>query len=756
MTRPLQPRLRRELRDARDRVVGCMPMAIDHTEEGLLHAVVVRSVVPHGRILGIDRDEALDAPGVVAVITGEDLAMVDHLDPWFGHQRRDQPVLATDTVRHAGEAVALVVAETPRQAAAAAELVLVDVEELPHVTDAEEAGLPGAPQLHEDWPGNACGHWQLHRGDVDAAIADAHLVLTGTFTTPTASHVPMEPHAAVAWWTEGGDDASPRLEVLSSTQSPHMATRSLKEIFGIDDVVVRTVNLGGGYGAKGQTKIEPLAAVAAWLTESPVKLVLDREGVFATIGRHAGTVHMTTAVDADGRIVARDIDVTYNAGAYCVTTAGATGQGLVRAPGPYVLPNIRVRSRGFYTNTVPTGPFRGAMTSQVCLAYETQLDEIADRLGIDRLEIRRRNVLHDGDTYATGEALHDLRYDELLDRTVAAVGWDDPLDDDGPVRRGRGLGIMIKSTLTPSRSEAVVEVDGEGTVTLHAASVEMGQGASSTLLLLLGEALDMDPDDIVLPAPNTGTAPFDTTTASSRTTYSMGNAVRKAAAELRDVLDALACGGQPPPHPLTHRDGCVVTPDGPVPYADLAARAGGTVRGHGVHQTTGGLKGVDPMDVKGTMTPHYHQGAAAVEVAVDTETGRIEVARAVGSAYAGRVISPLRVDQQNVGCVVMALGAALFEQLVHDEGQPTNPNLSDYMIPSILDVPPTVGSVAVEQGDADAELHGVGEMAFPPLAPAVVSAVHQATGVWLRDLPLTPEKVLRAIAEQADTPEETR
>lgn len=733
--------LAEELRDAVDRVVGTLPMAINHDEPGLLHAVVVRSVVPHGLITEIDRDAALDAPGVEAVITGADLELIG-LDPWYGEQRRDQPVLAIGKVRYAGEPVVLVVAHTPAQARAAAATVHVEYDELPYVTDAEEAGLPGAPQLHDDWADNGCGEWRLHRGDVDAAIAGAHLVLTGTFTTPTASHVPMEPHVAIARYHHGAG----RLEVLSSTQSPHMPAGSLRQIFGIDDVSVRTQNLGGGYGAKGQTKIEPLAACAAFVCDAPVKLQLDREGVFATIGRHAGTVHSTTAFDVDGRIVARDVDVIYNAGAYAVTTPGASGQGLVRAAGPYAMDHVRIRSRGRYTNTVPTGPFRGAMTSQVCLAYEAQVDEAAERLGLDRLEIRRRNVLHDGDTYATGEVLHDLAYDELLDRTAAAIGWDEPLPvEDGPVRRGRGMAIMIKSTLTPSRSEARLVVEAGGQVVLHCASVEMGQGSSATLLILLGEALDMDPEAIAMPLPDTATAPFDTTTASSRTTYSMGNAIRRAARALRDALDVLACGGTPPPQPLPHADGQVITPDGPRPYADLVTANGGPVEAHGVFQTTGGLRDVDPMDVKGDMTPHYHQGSAAVEVEVDVETGRVRITRAVGGSYAGRAISPLRVDQQNVGNVVLGLGPALYEQLLYDDGQNTNPNLSDYMIPSILDVPMEIGSVVVEHPGPDPELHGVGEMALPPVAPAVVSAIHDATGVWLRDLPLTAEKVLRAL-----------
>jgi CO/xanthine dehydrogenase Mo-binding subunit len=518
----------RAMPDAVQRVTGSLPLVLDLQVDGMVHGKVVRSMVPHGRITDVDVQDALDVPGVLAVVTGADLAGLG-IDPWFGAIRRDQPVLAIDEVRYAGEPVAIVVAETRRQAAAAAEMVFVDYEELPHVVDATAALAAGAPQLHAAYPGNECGDWRLHKGDVDAAIAAAPHVYRGTYHTPTGSHVPMEPHVGVAHWV-----GRERLEVWTSAQSPHAVRAGLQQIFGIEDVSVRVLNLGGAYGAKGQIKIEPMIAVASLVAGRPVRIELDRDEVFATIGRHAGTVDITTAVDDDGRILARDVDVVYNAGAYAVTSPYAAGQALVRAPGPYAIPNVRVRSRAAYTNTVPTGPFRGAMTGQVCLAYELQLDEIAHDLGVDRLEIRRRNILRDGDTYDTREVMEHMHYDELLDRTAAAIGWDRRSTPTGPTkRRGKGLGITLKSTITPSRSEARIAVDAEGDIVLHSASVEMGQGASATLAVLAAEALGVHPDDIHREPIDTDADPFDTVTASSRTTFSMGAAIRDAAQDLR-------------------------------------------------------------------------------------------------------------------------------------------------------------------------------------------------------------------------------
>lgn len=740
MTGPSAP-----MRDARERVVGTIPLVLDLTIDGMLHAKVVRSVVPHATITAIDTADALALPGVVAVITGADLAALP-IEPTFGAMRRDQPVLAIGKVRYAGEPVAIVVAAEDWQARAAAQAVWVDYDELGVVIDEEEALAPGAPQLHDAHPGNECGDWSMVLGDPDTAMASAARVFEGVYRTPGANHVPMEPHVGVARWTDG------RLEVWSSTQSPYQVKRALTGIFGTEDVRVHVLEVGGGYGAKGQVRIEPMVACAALVVGRPVRIELDRAEVFATCGRHAAVVRMRTGVDTDGRIVAREVDAIYNAGAYSVTTAYATGQAMVRAPGPYAIPNVRVRARGSYTNTVPTGPFRGAMTGQVCFAYESQLDEIADALGIDRVEVRRRNVIRDGDVYLTGEHLHDLHVDELLEGVAEALDWSTPLPPTAPGstrRRGRGLGLTMKSTLTPTRSEARLVLDADGYVTLHCASVEMGQGATATLTHLTARALDLDPSRVHRPAIDTDEDPFDAHTGSSRTTSSMGAAIQDAAARLRARAEE-AHRGAGHGDVAEHRDGGTVDRDGTWRgYPEVLGLAGAaTAEEVGVFQSAGGLGPDGRATADGPVSIHWHQGAAGVEVEVDVETGRVEVLRAVGACYAGRVLDRTRVDQQNAGCVIMGLGTALFEALTYDDGQLTNPNLSDYMVPSMLDVPRDLRSVVIESSDPDAEVHGVGEMAIPPVAPAVASAIHDAVGVWVRTLPLTPERVLRALEEQ--------
>ena len=729
--------------DAVARVTGTLPLVQGMSVPNMAHAKVVRSPYPHATVTRVDADEARSMPGVLGVWSGADLDAHPAMDPFFGGMRRDQPILAVRP-RYAGDAVAVVVAETEAQAAAAALAVDIDYDELPYVVDAVAAARPGAPAVHDEGPDNDCGTTRLRHGDIEQGWRESDVIYTDVYTSPPASHVPMEPHVAIAQF----DDED--LVVWSSAQSPFLVRNALADIFHMDKerVSVRVLNVGGGYGGKNQVKIEPIVAAAAFLAGRPVRLELTRTEVFQTVGKHAAHVEISTGVKRDGTIVARSVKIHWNAGAYAVTSPGAAGQGLVRAPGPYRIPHVAVDSTARYTNTVPTGPFRGAMTSQLCWAYESQLDDIARDLGIDPVELRRRNVLVDGDEFATGEVMHDMHVQDLLDATAEAIGWNEPLPPPTPTRvRGRGLAVMLKSTVTPSRSESRLIVRADGTVVAHAGSVEMGQGARPTMMQLAAEAVGVPVECVQLPYPDTQVVPFDTMTASSRSTYSMGRAITAAADDLRAKLSDIASAqlGVATDR-LTHADGAVHR-DGELAcsYADLLRGANlEEVAGEGVYQSVGGPGSLDE-NGQGLATAHWHQGAAAAEVEVDLETGHVTVVAAHGACYAGHVVDEVRVRQQNEGCVVFGLGPTLFEELVYDDGQIVNPNLSDYMIPSIVDVPARLTTTAVESANPAAELHGVGEMAVPPVAPAVANAVFAATGVRVRDLPLSPERVLRAL-----------
>jgi CO/xanthine dehydrogenase Mo-binding subunit len=733
--------------DAEQRVVGTVRFVLDQRLPEMAYAKAVRCPLPHVRITNVDPAEALKQDGVLAVLTGAQLDADSGVDAYYGAQRADQPVLAIGKARYAGDPVALVVAETQQQADDAALLVDVEYEQLPSVVDEVAAGRAGAPVIHESWPDNNCGRWRLRHGDIEEGLAGSDHVYHAVYHSPPASHVPMEPHVCVAQWE--GDD----LTVWTSAQAPHAVRQGLERMFHLASGQVRvlTFNLGGAYGAKGQIKIEPMVACAARAVGRPVRMELARDEVFQTVGKHAATVEITTGVRTDGTLVARRMRVTYNAGAYAVTSPGASGQGLTRAPGPYKIPNCAIDVVANYTNTVPSGPFRGAMTSQLAFAYESQMDDIAADLGIDPVELRRRNLLRDGDEFATGEVMHDLHYDELLDDLRSALETDIPTSMPGERRvRGKGLALSLKNTLTPSRSEARLELTREGQVRIHCSSVEMGQGAQATMLQLTADYLGIGIDRLEMGPPDTAITPFDTTTSSSRSTYSMGYALREAAESLRERIGELAApqlGVEPAD--LVHTGDQVAVRDAPATgkaWVELLASAGtDSLTGEGVFQSDFGLVHMDPLNVNGPVTVHWHQGAAGAEVEVDLDTGHVRVLRVHASCFAGRVVSPTRVEQQNFGCAIYGLGPTLFEELDYQDGVLTNPNLSDYMIPSIVDVPDRISSSALESDDPHADLHGVGEMALPAVAPAVSNAIFAATGARITRLPLTPERILRAL-----------
>lgn len=737
------------MRDAQERVTGTVQYVLDHHVDGMLHAYVVRSQVPHAKIVGVDTEFALDEPGVVAVITGQDVrGHPDVASPLFGTQRWDQPILAYDTVRFAGEPVAVVLADTRRHAKAAALQVFVDYEEMDYATDPELAINGGSPPLHADHADNLCARWRLRHGDVEKGFAEADRIYEQTYYSPPANHVPMEPHVALARWTGG------EVEIWTSCQAPHSVRHTLSRVFGRheEDVRVHAFNLGGAYGAKTTVKIEPLVGVASRISGRPVKLQLDRDEVFVTTGKHPARVRLRTGVSNDGTFVARQVHVLFGGGAYADTTPGGSHAAMVRASGPYRIPNVAVDIEAAYTNTVPNGPFRGAYTSQLVWAYESQIDEIAQDLGIDPLVIRRRNLLEIGDIYPTGETMEDVHYQDLLNECEAVIGQ--PLAGHASglrrttrAHRGKGYGVMIKSQTAPSRSELHLRLRKDGFFQIFTSAVEMGQGAHATLTQLAADALHVGPARIDVLQPDTNEAPYDLKTASSRTTFTMGSALLDAVNRLIAQVEDLSSHASGNRYVDTHADGAAGLIRDTEQVSELLGQAElSAIDVVGVYQSSVGLSTLDD-DGQGIAADHWHQGAVGVEIEVDIETGKINVLKCHGSAYAGRVINPMRVHQQTVGGMTFALGLALFEESIYDSGQLINPNLSDYMIPSIIDSPTAMTSSPVISPDADADPYGVGEMTTPPFAAAVANALFDATGIRIRELPLTPERVLRALRE---------
>jgi len=751
--------------DALERVTARIRFSQDVTMPGMLYAAVVRSTLPHARIRRIDTSAATAVPGVVAVVTAADLARIPGLQPVYGPQIRDQPVLASDRVRYVGDMVALVAAETPQAAREAAGLVRVDYEPLPAVFDPVAAMQPDAPLVHELRPDethrgqavyfglrplfgtNCCNHFRLVSGDIERGFAEADLVLEETFRVPAAQHVAMEPHAALAYWE--GD----RLVVISGTQTPFNTRQILADLFGLPAEKVRVVvpPMGGSFGCKVFPRIEPQVAVLARLTGRPVKLVLDRYEEFLTLTRHATVVTIRLGLARDGRITAKKVQAYWSTGAYADCGPDVARKGGFGSVGPYRIPNVAVDSYCVYTNLPPAGAFRGYAVTEIIWASERMMDIAADALGLDPLEFRQRNLLEDGDRFATGETLLDVHFRDCLDAVAQAIAWSpEPVLLPDRRVRAKGLAVVMKGMTTPSRSEARVGVDRSGRVTVYSSTVELGQGARTVLAQLAAEPLGIPATMIRVVDPDTAVTPFDNRTTSSRSTYMMGNAVQAAATRLAARLRALAAERlEVAPEDLELVAGaCCVrgAPERCVGWGELVEAAGlEELREHGEFHNEGGL---DPETGHGVASSHWHQGAAGAEVEVDLETGLVRVLRLHAAVYAGRVVNPLTAALQNEGSMIMGLGSALFEELVYDAGQPLTTNLSDYLIPSFLDLPLELTHDLLERPGA--EIHGVGETALPPVPAAIGNAVARALGVRLTELPLTPERVLRALRRREE------
>jgi CO/xanthine dehydrogenase Mo-binding subunit len=747
--------------DARERVTGRVPYTIDVTLPGMLEAVLHRGTVPHGRLVSVEVDRARRVPGVAAVLTGADIAAWGDVRTHFGPVFRDRPILAIDKVRYVGDPVVAVAAVDRDAAREALELVEVEYDELPPILTLDDALADGAPLVHEEPPQagatfadvivdaaggtNICNRFRLRHGDIEAGLAAADHVFEDVFTSPAVQHVPLETHASVAHHTGSA------LTVYAPSQIPFMVRSQLAEIFGLPSSRVRVIvrTLGGGYGAKAYPAIEPIAAVLSRATGRPVRLHLSREEEFVTITKHAVRIAMTTGLRADGTIVARKAICHFNTGAYADIGPRLIKNGGYGTGGPHNVPNVWVDSYAVYTNLPPAGAYRGYGISQAAWAYETQMDMIAERLGIDPLELRMRNLLVDGQAFATGDVMTDAHFRELLGGVAERIGWQ---AGEAPVRSGstvraKGLSCIIKGSITPSTSTATVKLNDDGSLHILTSSVEMGQGLQSAMAIVASERLGVPVERIIVSMPDTELTPYDQQTSSSRSTFAMGGAVELACDSVIEKLKALASEAleiaavdlEVGPGRIQARG----SPDRSIEYSALVRRARlGNILADGTFQTEGGL---DPATGQGIAAPHWHQAAGAAEVEVDLETGKVEVLRYEAGIYAGRIINPVQCELQTEGNVAFGVSHALFEELVFDGGQLQNGNLGDYMIASTEDMPRDLTITVLENREAN-EIHGVGETSLPAVVPAIANAVARATGVRIVDLPVTPEKILRGLA----------
>ena len=735
-------------KDADEKLRGEVEYVGDMVVPGMLQGKVLRSPLPHARILSIDVSAAERIPGVVAILTGDDF--LDR-DPYWGHAIKDRPVVAIDKVRHVGEPVAAVAAIDEATAEAAVRAIEVDYEELPVAGDIESALAPGTPLVHEgpirpglfhglsltpERDGNVCYRYAIDRGDLDAVFDDAAIVVEGVYTFPGVYQYAMETHSVVA------DARAGAITVWATCQHPFLVRAELADLFDVPLSRVRVIvpYLGGGFGSKSYTKMEPVTVALARKAGRPVRIVNRVDESMATTRRHGARFRMRTAADAEGRLLARDVDVDFDTGAYADNGPRVVATGGDAAPGPYRWSAVRVRAACVNTNTAPAGSYRAFGASHLQWAGELQVDEVGRRAGVDPIEMRRRNLLHPGEDVREGGKPLDADLIGDVEKAAAELGWDTPL----PAGRGRGVSVGLLAAGAHPVSSAIVRLESDGEAVIAVGSTEMGQGQRTAFAQIAAETLGMRAENVRCLGTDTQFTPYDRSTGASRSTTLAGLAVQRAAQEVRN--DLLEIAGTIWPDAETEpelRDGSAWSGSESRTFAQLIAKrfglSGGQLIGEG---------GVHP---KGTGS--YAEGpvfwevcVAAAEVSVDADTGVVRVEKTATVADVGRAINPQLVERQDEGATMQGIGNALFEEMAFADGMLLNDTLLDYRVPSMLDLPPESSCIIVENGDGPGPFgaKGCGEGALAGVIGAIATAVADA-GVKVDALPLTPERVWRNI-----------
>ena len=755
--------------DANPKVTGRALHVGNIEMPGMLHVAVLRSPYPYARIARIKKSKTEALNGVAVVLTGAEIAKMPGIDSHFGPAFRDQPILAVEKACYIGDPVVAVAAIDRRTAEDALQLVEVDYEPLPAVQDVLEAAEPGSPLVHEQHrpakafadlahvkagqQSNICYHFKLRTGDVDKAFAEADRIFEDTFSSPPAQHMPMEPHVTLAYF-----DEHERLNIWTASQSPSYVRTEIAATFGIsmNRIRVRVPYIGGGYGAKLYAKLEPLCTVLALITKKPVRYALTREEEFLTITKHKVVTKIKTAIK-DGAITARKCQVYWDTGAYAEIGPRIGHKSGYTSAGPYRIPNVWIDSYCVYTNKVPAGAFRGFGVPQVIWAYDSQTDIIARTLGADPVDFRLKPALDEGERFATGTVVRSFGIKEAIRQAAQGIEWSKPKPaQSGSKRRGKGIAAGVKAVLTPSISGAIVILNADGSANVLSSTVEMGQGSETTMGQIVAEELGIAPERVHIVQPDTDVTPYDTITAGSRSTYHMGNAVRVAAGKIKtELCQVVASKLEVDPDDLMASNGRIVVRGnedrgmaiGEIFLAKFGS-LGTTLAAEAVCQPTAAH--MDPETGQSEKcTEYWFPSATAAEVEVDTETGRVKILNLISVGDAGTAINPRHCEQQLLGASVMHLGLTMFEEMIFQEGQLVNGSLLDYQIASIKDMPESVRPIVVQVPHEDGPFgaKGVGETGALTVAPAIANAIHDAVGVRIRDLPITPEKVLRALCE---------
>jgi carbon-monoxide dehydrogenase large subunit len=749
--------------DAREKVTGAAIYGVDVQLTGMLHGAVVRSPYPHARIISIDTAAAEVAPGVEAIVTGQRFPYI------FGSAMRDQPFLAIDRVRYIGEPVVAIAARTEAEAQEAVELVTVEYEELPAVLDPIQALDDGAPLVHpemhtyERGPHEIVPHtnintlWTFERGDVEVGFAAADLVVEDEFTAHALSHAALEPHVAVAQY----EAATGAYTAWVSTDRPFQLRGELTAALGLPSDKMRLIvaNVGGSFGGKNTLIAESIAvALARFANGRPVRVEFTREeDLIATQTRVPAIMKIKTGVTKDGVLTARRAEILWDSGAYTSNTVGVAIRGSSTIFGPYRVPDLALVAKQVYTNRAISGSYRGYGTTQVTWACESQMDMIAARLEIDPVVLRLRNGYEEGDAYVNEQIMHGVGLRESLERTASEIGWGEVDRQPAPhLRRGKGIATMIKPTATPTSSNCVIKVEHDGRVSVLVAAPEIGSGQATVLAQMAADAVGVPIESIVIPPTDTAFSPFNGPVASSRTTYHVGNAIRTAGAEVREKI--LATAGEVlglESESLELVDGEILL--GEERLTTIAELLGGFgFEGHSVTAearfTTRGsplLKASPPYEWMSSI--FWMFATHAVEIEVDIETGVVRIIKVAAAQDVGRAINPMTCEQQIEGGVVMGISNALFEEFKGSGGRIENSSFADYKLAAMPDLPEIV-PIVVESHHSEAPFgaKGVGEPAAAATPPAIANALYDAVGIRITDLPLTAERILRAIEEAGE------
>jgi len=721
--------------DARDKVTGAALYSGDLSMPGMLHMKILFAGRPHARVVSIATTKAEAVPGVALVLTAKDVPVNE-----YGLQRQDQPVLCGDVVRFVGDQVAAVVAETEKVAEAALKLIAVEYEDLPVVADAVTAMQPGSPLVHPKLgDSNVCVHDRIRKGDIEAGFAKADVIVESEYFTPIQEHVYLQPEAGLAYIDEEG-----RVTVKAAGQWTHTDRAQIAHALGLPEEQVRVSYpaIGGAFGGREDLSVQIVLGLAAWRLDQigarrPVKIIWSRrESILGHGKRHPMRLRAKWGATKDGKLVAAESELIADAGAYMYTSNKVLGNSTITSTGPYFIPDVKTDVYGVYTNNIPSAAFRGFGAPQALFMAELQMDKLAEKLGMDPVEFRWRNALRPGDTLNVGTPVPGpVSVVQVIEAARDKFGWSEarPMSNvqrqtsnvtrHAPLvtRRGCGFACGFKnvgfSFGYQENSWARVELHGkdeiERVVAWHAGA-EVGQGAHTVMVQMAAEAVGVPVEKVTLMTSDTVDMGNPGSSSASRMTFMAGNALKGAGETALAKWKA----------------------------EERPAIAEYTFLGP---QTT-------PFDKEtGHSKPNfaYAYVAQAVEVEVDTETGFIKVLRVVSADDVGQAINPALVEGQIEGGVVQAQGYALLENFQTKDGYVLTDQLSTYLIPTVLDIPDAVEPVIVEVPDPIGPwgARGLGELPFLPLAPAIAAAVHDATGVWFDDFPLTPERVLRGLGK---------